>query len=111
MKNSPYYNYYLFSVFLVLLLVVVIPQGVRGWDDEDLDNDMLHSVVNVVKDVNMRNFYKLLDLPQNATQQEIRRSWRRIALVHHPDKNLDDPNANEKFRQLSAVHEVLKSTL
>lgn len=112
MKNPPYYSYNWFLVLLLLLaLLVLVPVGVSGWDDDDLDNDAIDSVVSVVKDVNMKNFYDMLGLSQNATEQDIRKAWRKVALLLHPDRNKDDPNANIKFQQLSAVHEILKSNL
>lgn len=66
MKTSPYYRCYWLSVFLLLL--VVIPLGVRGWDEDDVDNDAIDRVVNVVKDMKMNNFYDMMGLSQNASQ-------------------------------------------
>lgn len=108
MKDSPYCRYFLFSVFLLLLLV--IPQGVRGWDDDDFDNEDVDKVVSLVKAVNMSNFYNMMGVSQNATQLEIRKSFRRMALTHHPERNRDDPDATVKFQRLVSVHEVLVSS-
>jgi preprotein translocase subunit Sec63 len=44
------------------------------------------------------NYYKILELKQNCTHTEIRRAYKRLALVHHPDKNGGDKKAEERFK-------------
>ena len=40
-----------------------------------------------------QDYYKLLDLPRNATEAEIKKAYRRLAMKFHPDRNPDDPAA------------------
>nr|CAG4650407.1 EOG090X0BHG [Sida crystallina] len=72
----------------------------NAWDQSELE------IFDLVEEVN-RNFYEVLDVPQNCTQAEIRRAYRRLSLQVHPDKN-DAPDAEEKFRQLVGIYEILR---
>ncbi|XP_075049471.1 dnaJ homolog subfamily A member 1-like [Mixophyes fleayi] len=49
-------------------------------------------------------YYDLLGLPPTASSDDIKRAFRRLALKYHPDKN---PNAGDKFKQISKAYEVL----
>lgn len=56
----------------------------------------------------MVNYYKTLELPRNATNDEIKKAYRKLALKWHPDKNPDDlDTANKKFKDISEAYEVL----
>ena len=55
----------------------------------------------------MDDFYKLLEVAENASQDEIKKSYRKLSLIHHPDKN----NGNdEKFKKISEAYQVLSDT-
>ncbi|CRK99785.1 CLUMA_CG013093, isoform A [Clunio marinus] len=54
-----------------------------------------------------RDFYKILNVKKNANTNEIKKAYRKLAKELHPDKNKDDPNASEKFADLSAAYEIL----
>lgn len=54
-----------------------------------------------------RDFYKILQVSKSANTNEIKKAYRKLAKELHPDKNKDDPNASEKFSDLSAAYEVL----
>ena len=60
--------------------------------------------MNKVKDLDL---YLLLDIPQEASEKDIRKAYRKKALKCHPDKNPDDPKAAQLFHQLSEALEVL----
>ncbi|XP_027706398.1 dnaJ homolog subfamily C member 5G [Vombatus ursinus] len=51
--------------------------------------------------------YDMLELPQGATPEEIRKAYRRLALKYHPDKNPEDPDAAERFKEINAAHSIL----
>ena len=52
--------------------------------------------------------YKLLGVPHNATLEEIKQAYRRLARKYHPDVNQNDPAATDKFRKLQEAYEILK---
>lgn len=85
---------------LWLLLVVLSLGSVQCWDNEELE------IFDLVEEVNI-NFYTLLGVAENADPVDIRKAYRRLSLVLHPDKN-DAPDAEVKFRQLVAVYDVLR---
>ena len=55
----------------------------------------------------MSNFYELLNLKKDATPQEIRSAFRRLARRYHPDVNPGDKQAEARFKEISQAHEVL----
>ncbi|XP_019892327.1 dnaJ homolog subfamily B member 6 isoform X2 [Musca domestica] len=56
----------------------------------------------------MVDYYKVLDVPRSATDTEIKKAYRKLALKWHPDKNPDNlDEANKRFRELSEAYEVL----
>ncbi|KAF8274810.1 hypothetical protein EI94DRAFT_1775756 [Lactarius quietus] len=57
-------------------------------------------------DAAAQDYYAILDVDENASADEIRRSFRRLALIHHPDKNQDDPEgATRRFAALQQAYE------
>lgn len=53
------------------------------------------------------DYYELLGVERTATSDEIKRAYRKRALALHPDRNPDDPQAEEQFRAVTAAYEVL----
>jgi molecular chaperone DnaJ len=51
--------------------------------------------------------YKTLGVSKKATDDEIKKAYRKLARQYHPDRNPDDPVAEEKFKEISAAHDVL----
>lgn len=54
-----------------------------------------------------KDYYKILEVDKKASQDEIKKSYRKLARQYHPDKNPDNPSAEEKFKQVSEAYEVL----
>lgn len=54
-----------------------------------------------------RCYYEVLGVSRDADTREIKRSYRKLAVKFHPDKNTDDPGAEEKFKELGEAYEVL----
>lgn len=55
-------------------------------------------------------YYDVLGLKANCTTDEVKKAYRRLAIKLHPDKNRDDPDAEEKFKQISIAYQVLSDT-
>jgi len=56
-----------------------------------------------------RDYYEVLGVDKNATASEIKKSYRKLALKFHPDKNPDDKAAEEKFKEAAEAYEVLSN--
>lgn len=54
-----------------------------------------------------RDYYEVLGVPRSATDQEIKKQFRKIARELHPDVNGEDPDAEEKFKEAAEAYEVL----
>src|SRR2546427_10176413 len=54
-----------------------------------------------------RDYYEVLSVGRNASDEEIKRAYRKLAVKYHPDKNPDDPHAEEKFKELGEAYDVL----
>ncbi len=57
-----------------------------------------------------RDYYEILGVSREATAQEVKKAYRRLARDHHPDANPDDTNAEERFKELTEAYEVLSNT-
>lgn len=55
----------------------------------------------------MDDLYKILGVQKNATQDEIKKAYRDLALKYHPDKNPGDSNAEEKFKTIQSAYDIL----
>ena len=53
------------------------------------------------------DYYKILGVNKNSTQDDIRTAYRKLARKHHPDLNPNDKEANKKFQQVNEANEVL----
>ncbi len=54
-----------------------------------------------------RDYYEVLGVSRGAAEEEIKRSYRKLAVKFHPDKNPDDPDAEEKFKEIGEAYDVL----
>src|SRR5262245_65485922 len=54
-----------------------------------------------------RDYYEVLGVERTAADEEIKRAYRKLAVKFHPDKNPDDPHAEEKFKELGEAYDVL----
>ncbi|KAH6646911.1 chaperone, dnaj-like protein, partial [Truncatella angustata] len=56
----------------------------------------------------LEDYYALLGIPRSANDAAIRSSYRRLALLTHPDKNRGNPTATRRFQQVAVAYETLK---
>lgn len=54
-----------------------------------------------------KDYYKILGIQKDATDTEIKKAYRKLAIVHHPDKNPDDADAADRFKEIQEAHETL----
>lgn len=54
-----------------------------------------------------RDYYEVLGVDKNASEDEIKKAYRKIAIKYHPDRNPDDPKAEEKFKEAAEAYSVL----
>jgi molecular chaperone DnaJ len=54
-----------------------------------------------------RDYYEVLGVDRNAAREEVKRAYRKLAVKFHPDKNPDDPHAEERFKELGEAYDVL----
>ncbi len=63
--------------------------------------------VYIQTNIFMSDYYEVLGLSRSATQDEIKKAYRKSALKHHPDRNPGDTAAEKKFKEISEAYEVL----
>jgi molecular chaperone DnaJ len=56
-----------------------------------------------------RDFYEILGIAKNASEEEIKKAYRKLAIKYHPDKNPDDKAAEEKFKEAAEAYEILSN--
>ena len=56
-----------------------------------------------------KDYYKILGVEKEATQEEIKKAYRKLALKYHPDRNPDNKQAEEKFKEITEANEVLSN--
>lgn len=58
----------------------------------------------------MRDPYTVLGVPKSASEGEVKKAYRRLAKLHHPDRNASDPRAKDKFSELNSAYEIVGDT-
>lgn len=56
-----------------------------------------------------RDYYEVLGVERNASEADIKKAYRKLAIKYHPDKNPDDKSAEEKFKEAAEAYEVLSN--
>lgn len=56
-----------------------------------------------------KDYYKILEVAPDATAEQIKKSYRRLAMTYHPDRNPDDKEAEEKFKEINEAYDVLSN--
>jgi len=60
--------------------------------------------------INKRDYYEILGVTRNASDQDLKKAYRRLAHQFHPDKNQSDPEAEEKFKEAAEAYAILSNS-
>lgn len=63
-----------------------------------------------MKKASRKDYYKILGVEKDASENEIKKAYRKLAIVHHPDKNPDDESAAERFKDVGEAYECLNDS-
>ena len=55
----------------------------------------------------MKDYYAILGVSREASQEEIKKAYRRLALKYHPDRNPGDKEAEERFKEINEAYQTL----
>jgi len=58
--------------------------------------------------MSLRCYYKVLEVPREASEDDIKRAYRKLAMQYHPDRNPDDPEAERKFKEAAEAYDILR---
>lgn len=56
-----------------------------------------------------RDYYSVLNVDRNASKEELKKAYRKLAMMYHPDRNPDDKEAEEKFKEAAEAYDVLNN--
>src|SRR5476649_2550668 len=57
-----------------------------------------------------RDYYEILSVTKTASEEEIKKAYRKVAMQYHPDRNPGDKAAEEKFKEAAEAYEILSDT-
>ena len=60
--------------------------------------------------MSQRDYYEVLGVSRNASDAELKKAFKKLAMKYHPDRNPDDPSANEKFKEAAEAYEILSDS-
>ena len=60
--------------------------------------------------MSQRDYYEVLGVSRTASDAELKKAFKKLAMKYHPDRNPDDPAANEKFKEAAEASEILSDS-
>ena len=91
--------------------------SVREWkaikethpEEPDINKNIRHAELELKK-AKRKDLYKILGIEKDASDNDIKRAYRKLAIVHHPDKNPGDEQAAERFKDIGEAYETLSDS-
>lgn len=74
--------------------------------EKGIQDDIRHAEFELKKS-KRKDYYKILGVSKDASEQEIKKAYRKLAIQYHPDKNRDNPGNDEKFKEIGEAYETL----
>jgi DnaJ-class molecular chaperone len=68
---------------------------------------LLWFILLIIASLADRNFYNILGVKRNATHKQIKKAYRDLSIIWHPDKNLGDEKAREKYQEINDAYEAI----
>lgn len=91
--------------FCLLLSIIKVSYAFGGFHGDFHDfNQRQPAIPDAVEEIDL---YEVLQLDEEASSRDIKKAFRRLSVLMHPDKNLDNPDATENFQKLSYAYEIL----
>ena len=57
-----------------------------------------------------KDYYQILGISRNASPQDVRKAYRKLAMQYHPDRNPGDKQAEERFKEINEAYQVLSDS-
>ena len=77
--------------------------------DPSIQKEVRHAELELKKS-KRKDYYKILGIEKDAGDTDIKKAYRKLAIIHHPDKNPDDEHAAERFKDIGEAYETLSDT-
>jgi len=74
--------------------------------DQNLAKELRNAELELKKS-KRKDYYKILGVEKDAGENDIKKAYRKLAIVHHPDKNPDNEDAAEQFKEIGEAYETL----
>jgi DnaJ family protein C protein 7 len=74
--------------------------------DSSIAKDLRNAELELKKS-KRKDYYKILGIDKDADENQVKKAYRKAAIIHHPDKNPDDADAAERFKDVSEAYETL----
>jgi DnaJ homolog subfamily C member 7 len=78
----------------------------KDHEDRNIDREIRKAELELKK-AQRKDYYKILGVEKTADDNQIKKAYRKLAIIHHPDKNPGDENAEARFKDLSEAYETL----
>ncbi len=75
-------------------------------DDVSIRKELRRAELELKKS-QRKDYYKILGVTKDADDKEIKKAYRKLAVVHHPDKNPGDEDAEARFKDIGEAYETL----